>query len=98
VARTVWVTVAHDGGVLTSYGPLRQILVRGGAAVAAGVALGTTIGPLHFGVRVGGEYVDPAPLLGQPVHLVPRLVPLSGSIPGPPTLRCPAGGTRAGLR
>ena len=28
VAGTVWVTVAHDGDVLTSYGPLRQVLVR----------------------------------------------------------------------
>ena len=81
-----------------SYGPLRQVLVRRGAAVSAGMALGTTVGLLHFGVRVGGEYVDPAPLLGQPVHLVPRLVPLSGRIPPPPALRCPAGGTRAGVR
>ena len=39
VAGTVWVTVAHDGGVLTSYGPLRQVLVRRGAAVGLGVAL-----------------------------------------------------------
>jgi murein DD-endopeptidase MepM/ murein hydrolase activator NlpD len=98
VAGAVWITVAHEGGVLTSYGPLRQVLVRRGAAVSAGVALGTTVGPLHFGVRVGGEYVDPAPLLGQPVHLVPRLVPLSGRIPPPPALRCSAGGTRAGVR
>jgi murein DD-endopeptidase MepM/ murein hydrolase activator NlpD len=98
VARTLWVTVAHDGEVLTSYGPLRQILVRRGAAISAGMPLGTTVGPLHFGVRVGGAYVDPAPLLGQPVHLVPRLVPLSGRVPRPPALRCPAGGTRAGVR
>jgi len=98
VAGTVWITVAHDDGVLTSYGPLRQVLVRRGAAVSAGVVLGTTVGPLHFGVRVGGEYVDPAPLLGQPVHLVPRLVPLVGRIPPPPALRCPAGGTRPAVR
>jgi murein DD-endopeptidase MepM/ murein hydrolase activator NlpD len=98
VAGTVWVTVALDGGVLTTYGPLRTVLVRRGAVVGVGVALGTTVGPLHFGVRIGGQYVDPAPMLGRPVHLVPRLVPLDGRIPVPPALRCPAGGTRPAVR
>ena len=90
VAGSVWVTVAHDGGLLTSYGPLRKVTVRRGAMVAAGRALGTTAGSLHFGVRTGGQYIDPEPLLGQPVHLVPRLVPLTGRI-APPPGRCPAG-------
>ena len=98
VAGTVWVTVALDGGVLTSYGPLRAVLVRRGAFVGAGGVRGTTVGPLHFGVRIGGQYVDPAPWLGRPVHLVPRLVPLDGRIPAPPALRCPAGGTRVAVR
>jgi murein DD-endopeptidase MepM/ murein hydrolase activator NlpD len=98
VAGKAWVTVAHDGGLLTSYGPMRQLLVRRGALVESGAVLGTAAGPLHFGVRVGGQYVDPAPMLGHAVHLVPRLVPLRGRIPPPPAPRCPAGGTKAPVR
>ena len=98
VAGAVWVTVAHEGGMLTSYGPLRALAVRRGAVVVAGDPLGASVGSLHFGVRVDGRYVDPEPLLGEPVHLVPRLVPLSGRIARAPEQRCPAGGPRPPFR
>jgi murein DD-endopeptidase MepM/ murein hydrolase activator NlpD len=98
VAGAVWVTVAHTGGMLTSYGPLRALAVRRGAVVAAGDLLGTTAGSLHFGVRLDGRYIDPELLLGEPVHLVPRLVPLSGPVARPAERRCPAGGARPPVR
>ena len=95
VAGARWVTVAHDGGMLTSYGPLQIVAVRAGMAVEGADVVGTSSGNLHFGVRIGGRYVDPGPLLGAPVHLVPRLVPLRGPIARPPALRCAAPGPPA---
>jgi murein DD-endopeptidase MepM/ murein hydrolase activator NlpD len=98
VAGAVWVTVAHTGGMLTSYGPLRGLAVRRGAVVAAGDLLGRSAGSLHFGVRLDGRYIDPELLLGEVVHLVPRLVPLSGPVAQPAERRCPAGGARLPVR
>ncbi|HET9600947.1 MAG TPA: M23 family metallopeptidase [Acidimicrobiales bacterium] len=95
VAGRVWVTVAHAEEVRTSYGPLSRMAVRRGADVVAGQLVGTSAGPLHFGVRVAGSYVDPAPLLGRTVRLVPRLVPLDGWVRPPPTSHCPAERARA---
>jgi murein DD-endopeptidase MepM/ murein hydrolase activator NlpD len=88
VAGVVWVTVDHGGGLRTSYGPLRRVTVRRGATVASGAVLATAAGPLHFGVRIGGRYVDPAGLLGRPVHLVPRLFSPSARIPRPAAVHC----------
>jgi murein DD-endopeptidase MepM/ murein hydrolase activator NlpD len=98
VGGAVWVTVAHGNGLLTSYGPLRSLAVRQGVAVVAGSPLGTAAGALHFGVRLAGIYIDPQPLLGEPVHLVPRLVPLTGRIAPAPELRCSAGGAGPPVR
>ena len=88
VAGVVWVTVDHGGGLRTSYGPLRRVAVRRGGTVAAGAVLAVAAGPLHFGVRVDGRYVDPAGLLGRPVPLVPRLFSPTARIPRPPAVRC----------
>jgi murein DD-endopeptidase MepM/ murein hydrolase activator NlpD len=90
VAGVVWVTVDHGGGLRTSYGPLRRVAVRRGATVATDTVVATAAGPLHFGVRIDGRYVDPAPLLGRPVHLVPRLFSPTARIPRPPAVRCGA--------
>ena len=78
VAGTLHVTVAHAGGLRTSYSFLSAVSVRTGQAVARGDVLGTTggTGPddggghdgdhdgavLHFGLRVGDRYVDPMQL------------------------------------
>jgi murein DD-endopeptidase MepM/ murein hydrolase activator NlpD len=91
VAGVVWVTVDHGGGLRTSYGPLRRVLVRRGARVIAGTLIASAAGPLHFGARIDGRYVDPAELLGRPVHLVPRLFSPSARIPRPPAVRCGPG-------
>jgi murein DD-endopeptidase MepM/ murein hydrolase activator NlpD len=98
VAGTVWVTLGHAGGVASTYGPMMSLAVRRGTVVSAGEVLGTTSGAFHFGVRLDGRYIDPAPLLGRPPHLVPRLVPMSSPIRPVLALRCPAGGTGARVR
>lgn len=67
-----YVTIAHDGGIVTLYGHLSQLLVHPGQVVQAGELIGLSggrpgtkgagfsTGPhLHFGVRVNGQPVDP---------------------------------------
>ncbi len=92
VAGTLHVTVAHAGGLRTSYSFLSAVSVRTGQAVARGDVLGTTggTGPdhdgtvLHLGLRVGDRYVDPMQLfrpddLTRLVHLVPADEPSESS-------------------
>ena len=76
------VSVAHPGGLRTSYEPVRAA-VRPGAAVAAGSALGTLVAGhagcsscLHWGAMWGAssdaDYVDPLGLLATtPIRLKP---------------------------
>jgi hypothetical protein len=84
VAGTLHVTVAHEGGLRTSYSFLSAVSVREGQHVARGEIIGTTGGTnddhdgtvLHFGLRVGDRYVDPMGLfspvdLAAIVHLAP---------------------------
>jgi len=84
VAGTLHVTVAHAGGLRTSYSFLASVAVHAGGSVARGDVLGTTggVGPdhdgsvLHLGLRLGDQYVDPMQLfapgdLTKLVHLVP---------------------------
>jgi hypothetical protein len=84
VAGTLHVTVAHAGGLRTSYSFLASVTVRTGQTVVRGDVLGATggTGPdhdgavLHLGLRVGDRYVDPMQLfhpddLTKLVHLVP---------------------------
>ena len=84
VAGTLHVTVAHAGGLRTSYSFLSSVSVRAGETVARGDVIGTTGGVggdhdgavLHLGLRVGDRYVDPM-LLFRPADLTKlvRLVP-----------------------
>lgn len=88
VAGTLHVTVAHAGGLRTSYSFLSAVSVHTGDTVARGDVLGSTggVGPdhdgaaLHLGLRVGDRYVDPMQLfrpddLTRLVHLVPADAP-----------------------
>lgn len=62
-----------------------------GDEVAQGAVVATSGSTLHFGVRRGDEYVDPAPLLAE-LRTRPRLVPLDGQrrLPAPPAvMSCP---------
>jgi murein DD-endopeptidase MepM/ murein hydrolase activator NlpD len=92
VAGTRYVVVEHAvGGLRATYGGLATTDLRVGDVVAAGSSIGLTgAAGLHFGLRRGDAYVDPAPLLGRRVER-PRLVPTDGTgrrPAPPPTLRC----------
>jgi murein DD-endopeptidase MepM/ murein hydrolase activator NlpD len=76
------VSIAHAGGLRTTYEPVRPSVTRG-QRVAAGQVIGTLeaghpgcpeAACLHWGARLGETYVDPLALLG-PVHV--RLKPLA---------------------
>ncbi|MET8148147.1 murein hydrolase activator EnvC family protein [Actinoplanes sp. NPDC049668] len=66
------VSVAHPGGLRTTYEPVRPAL-QPGAVVATGQAIGDLAAGhlgcpvsacLHWGLRRGDEYLDPLTLLG----------------------------------
>ena len=97
VAGTRYVVVEHGvGGLRATYGGLASTSLAAGDVVAAGAIVGRSGAQLHFGLRRGETYVDPAPLLGRLVDR-PRLVPTDGTPrrpAPPPVLRCPAAGAR----
>ena len=76
------VTVRHASGLETTYQPVRA-LVRAGAKVAAGAAIGVLLPApshcpplacLHWGLRRAGAYLDPLALVGRAtVRLLPLL-------------------------
>ncbi len=85
VAGTRHVTVLHADGLRTSYSYLDRVDVVVGQRVEQGDLLGTTLGRLHLGARVGDAYLDPASLFGaRPprVHLVPFDEPPGGGSAG----------------
>ncbi len=63
-------SIAHAGGVLSSFEPV-VATVSAGDAVRRGQVVGTlaaghcTSGCLHLGARIDGEYVNPLLLLGE---------------------------------
>ena len=74
VAGAMHVTVEHPDGLRTTYAFLASVSVRAETAVDAGTEVGTAGTSLHFSVRRGDQYVDPATVLPAPagrVHLVP---------------------------
>ena len=72
VAGRRYVTIRHADGVRTAYGPLRDLLVTAGTAVAQGQPIGTAAAALLFTARVGDAYIDPATLLSRTVTVTPR--------------------------
>ena len=74
VAGSLHVTIDHGGGVVSSYSHLLRTTVRAGARVSQGQVIAVAGEGLHFGVRVNGNYVDPATLIGVRRIRV-RLVP-----------------------
>jgi murein DD-endopeptidase MepM/ murein hydrolase activator NlpD len=90
IAGTVYVVVRHGGDRRVTYANLIDESFSVGDLVVRGQTIGRTAGRLHFGLRVGDRYVDPAPLLGRWVHR-PRLIPVDGGPGNPapaPRLRC----------
>jgi murein DD-endopeptidase MepM/ murein hydrolase activator NlpD len=77
VAGRGWVTVAHGGGLDTTYGWIDPRRVRRGDRVAAGEVLGRLAADashLDWGARLHGDYLDPLTLLGP---WRARLVPVA---------------------
>jgi murein DD-endopeptidase MepM/ murein hydrolase activator NlpD len=92
VAGTFYLVVEHADGVRATYGRLTGSHLGVGSPVTGGAIVGVSAGGLHFGLRVGERYIDPAPWLGRLVERA-RLVPTDGSAPRPappPRLTCPA--------
>ncbi len=75
VAGVVWVSIDHEDGVRTSYGPLMALRVRAGDDVGRGEVIGVLSSGdhgqpdvdlgLHLGARRGDTYVDPMLLPGM---------------------------------
>lgn len=70
------VTITHADGLRTSYSYLESVEVREGAAVTQGQSIGRSGPRLHFGVRRGDSYLDPATLFTAPTTIRVRLAPL----------------------
>jgi murein DD-endopeptidase MepM/ murein hydrolase activator NlpD len=90
VAETAYVVVEHADGRRATYGNLADRLFAVGDLVAGGALVGRAAGPVHFGLREGDRYVDPAPFIGRLLGIV-RLVPEDGTASGPsppPRLVC----------
>jgi murein DD-endopeptidase MepM/ murein hydrolase activator NlpD len=86
VAGSRFVSIDHPDGIRTTYSWLSSIDVARGATVVRGQVIATTghghpevdRPHLHFGARVGDEYLDPLVLLGAAaarIHLAPLDAP-----------------------
>jgi hypothetical protein len=74
VAGTRHVTVRHPDGLRTTYSFLDLVDVVVGQQIRQGDIVGTTVGHLHLGARLGDAYLDPARLFDavpDRAHLVP---------------------------
>ncbi len=78
VAGTRYVVVELPGGWRHTYGRLASTRVVAGDVVLAGADIARTTTDFFFGLRVGDEYVDPAPYIGEMVGRA-RLIPVDGS-------------------
>ena len=86
IGESLFVSVDHADGVRTTYSWLSSVAVGRGEKVEGGAILGTTGGGhpgvepphLHFGARIGDNYIDPMTLL-EPrslvglIHLAPLI-------------------------
>lgn len=71
------VTVAHADGLRTSYSYLVSVVVSEGVTVRRGDPVGLSGDRMHFGVRRGDLYLDPAGLFALPARVRVRLVPIA---------------------
>lgn len=63
VGGDLFVVILHADGVRTTLGYLAIILVAAGQRVHAGQWVGRAKSSVHFGARVGPDYIDPLSLL-----------------------------------
>jgi len=79
VGGSTAVTISHADGLRTSYSYLTATSIRTGDRIRLGDPVGQSGARLHFGVRRGEVYLDPAVLFAPPAVRRVRLVPLSAS-------------------
>jgi murein DD-endopeptidase MepM/ murein hydrolase activator NlpD len=77
VAGERYVVVRLTNGWQITYGRVTSSAVEAGQSVLAGSVIGVADDDFLFGLRVDGEYADPAPYLGTPTGRR-RLVPTDG--------------------
>jgi len=77
VAGERYVVVRLTNGWQITYGRVTDSAVELGQSVLAGSVIGAADGEFLFGLRIDGEYADPAPYLGTPTGRR-RLVPIDG--------------------
>lgn len=108
VAGSLFISIDHPDGVRTTYSWLSSTAVRKGDVVTTGQAIGATgwghpgVTPphLHFGAKVGSDYLDPMMLLVPQsvvdiVHLATMAV--VWTLPDAPRARTPRMGRLATL-
>lgn len=78
VAGRPVVVVDHGAGLRSSYVNLVERTVSRGQQVTRGQRIARADVGFHLGVRQDGQYIDPAPMLGQLCEIV-RLVTFPGS-------------------
>jgi murein DD-endopeptidase MepM/ murein hydrolase activator NlpD len=80
-----YVVVRLANGWRHTYGRLTSRSVQEGQVVFANRPVGTASDTFFFGLRVGEDYADPAPFLGE-LRTRPRLIPTDGTParPAPP--------------
>ena len=79
-----YVVIRLSNGWRHTYGQLTSTSRRLGEVVLAGAVVGRASGTFFFGLRIGDDYANPAPFIGE-LRGRPRLVPLDGTAerPGP---------------
>ncbi len=90
IAGTVYVVIQLSDGLQVTYGGLGATTLVAGDIVVRDTIVGRAAGHVHFGVRDGDDYLDPAGFIGT-WYFRPRLVPVNGDAPAPapsPVLRC----------
>lgn len=96
VADVRYVVVRLVNGWRHTYGHLTSTSITLGDPVVAGASIGRVTGTFFFGLRIGDDYADPAPFIGERRGR-PRLIPLDGR-PGRPSPsahpRCPSSDER----
>ena len=80
VADTRYLVVELPGGWRHTYGRLASTRVVAGDVVVAGAEIARTTTEFLFGLRVGDDYADPAPYIGELLGRA-RLIPIDGSGP-----------------
>ncbi len=89
IGGALYLSIDHPDGVRTTYSWLSAVAVQKGQSVVRGDVIGSTghghpdvpTPHLHFGARVGSDYIDPMFLLeGANVEGLIRLAPLDGGM------------------